>query len=63
MRGIDVASVVLLVWNKLDTVLFVRHHVTESIALRVFRQSGCGEKTVCSLLGNLLVLSEDPLLF
>lgn len=63
MRGIDVACVVLLVWYKLDPVLFVRNHVTETVALCVFGQSCCGENTVCPLLGNLLILSEDPLLF
>jgi len=63
MRGIDVARVVLFIWHQLDPILFVRNNVTESVALRVFGQSCCGENTVGSLLGHLLILSEDPLLF
>lgn len=63
MWGIDVARVVLLVWHELDPILLVRNHVAEAVALCVFGQSCRGENTVRPLLGNLLVLSEDPLLF
>lgn len=63
MRGIDIARIVLLVWYKLDPILFVRNNVTETVALCVFGQSCCCENTVCPFLGNLLILSEDPLLF
>lgn len=63
MRGIDVACVVFLVGHQFDPVLFVGNHVTETVALRVLGQSGDGERAVRPLLGNLLVLGEDPLLF
>lgn len=63
MRGIDVARVVLLVWYKLNPILFVWNNVTETVALSVFGQSCCSENTVCPLLGHLFILSEDPLLF
>lgn len=63
MRGINVACVVLFVGHQLDPVLFVRNNVAETVALRVFGQSRCGEDAVCPLLWHLLVLSEDPLLF
>ena len=63
MRGIDVARVVLLVWHKFNPILLVRNHVAEAVALCVFGQSCRGENAVRPLLGNLLVLSEDPLLF
>lgn len=63
MRGINVARVVLLVWYELDPILLIRDDVTETVALCVFRQSCCGENRVCPLLGHLLILSEDSLLF
>ena len=63
MRGVNVACVVLLVGYELDPILLVRNNITETVALCVFGQSCCGENTVCPLLGHLLILSEDPLLF
>lgn len=63
MRGIDVARVVFLIRHQFDPVLFVWNHVAEAVALRVLGQGGCVEDAVDPLLGNLLVLGEDPLLF
>lgn len=63
MWGVDVACVVLLVGYQLNPILFVGNHVTETVALCVFGQSCCGDNTVGPLLGNLLVLCENTLLF
>lgn len=63
MRGIDVACVVFLVRHQFDPVLFIGNDITETVAFYVLRQSGCCEDTVNSLLGYVLVLGEDPLLF
>lgn len=63
MRGIDVACVVFLVRHQFHPVLFIGNNITETVAFHILRQSGCCEDTVKSLLGNVLVLGEDALLF
>lgn len=63
MRGIDVACVVFLVRHQFDPVLFIGNDIPETVAFHILRQSGRCEDTVHSLLGNVLVLGEDPLLF
>lgn len=63
MRGIDVACVVFFVRNQFHPVLLIGDDITETVALHILRQSGCCEDTVRPLLGNVLVLREDPLLF
>lgn len=63
MRGIDVACVVFLVRHQFDPVLFIGNDITETVAFHILRQGGCCEDTVNSLLGYVLVLSENPLLF
>lgn len=62
MRGIDVACVVFLVRHQFDPVLFIGNNITETVAFHILRQSGCCEDAVEALLGNMLVLGEDPLL-
>lgn len=63
MRGVDVACVVFLVRHQFDPVLFIGNNIAETVAFHILRQSGCCEDTVSSLLRNVLVLGEDPLLF